>query len=171
MNWLSGYRTYIFAVSTVAGALLLWVDGKITLSQFVLACGPAIAAVWARLGAKNDVQAVINALADSAGASNTDAPAVAPTAPVSGTAPKLPAIILAFAIPFSVLMSGCVDAKIHETALKLDKALSTLHSATIPSPRYSDPHDTAYDPSATAKVEGLWMEAHGAVADIEEASK
>ena len=112
---------------------------------------------FARVGAKNDAKSIEDDLFGGL--------------PKSGTAPKLPAILLVLIIPFAILASGCVNAKIHYTATRLDRALAPLHGATIPSPRYSDPHDSAFDPTATAKIEALWTEAHGAVTDISEASK
>lgn len=58
MEFLKGYRTYIFAVATIAGAALALADGKTDFSGFLLACGPAVSAIFARIGAKNEAAAV-----------------------------------------------------------------------------------------------------------------
>lgn len=51
--------------------------------------------------------------------------------------------------------AGCVCAAAHDSAVALVQDIAVLNRATVPSPRYSDPNDAAFSPSATAKIEAL----------------
>ena len=70
-----------------------------------------------------------------------------------------------------VMMLGCVNAAVHNAAVKLQKDLATLNAATVPHPNYYDPSSAEFDLQAAEKVVELKKECLKTVDKIEEASR